>query len=212
MPYTAEKAKGVTPTCSPKCEASYGKNYTDDKSYGMPHTHTHTHAPTHTYFSSISLLHQRWTRRYGHWNHEKRPNSGHIPRLWRFYALQIGCIPTCGGQADWYASIIVHGMPYFAGIPGGHAVKIVGWGTENGTDYWLVANQWGTGWGDHGEYSRTYRLTRFRNLGAQPPGSPNFGPPTLKIEVFVILQPFFLISFFHQFFPIWGHSPKNVSL
>merc|ERR1719353_155767 len=27
---------------------------------------------------------------------------------------------------------------------GGHAVKIIGWGTENGTDYWLAANSWGT--------------------------------------------------------------------
>ena len=26
---------------------------------------------------------------------------------------------------------------------GGHAVKIIGWGTENGTPYWLIANSWG---------------------------------------------------------------------
>jgi len=25
---------------------------------------------------------------------------------------------------------------------GGHAIKIMGWGTENGADYWLVANSW----------------------------------------------------------------------
>jgi len=30
---------------------------------------------------------------------------------------------------------------------GGHAVKIVGWGNEAGTDYWLVANSWDTTWG-----------------------------------------------------------------
>eukprot|EP00162_Nutomonas_longa_P005313 comp15993_c0_seq1/m.25058 comp15993_c0_seq1/g.25058 ORF comp15993_c0_seq1/g.25058 comp15993_c0_seq1/m.25058 type:complete len:312 (-) comp15993_c0_seq1:53-988(-) len=33
---------------------------------------------------------------------------------------------------------------------GGHAVKIVGWGTENNTPYWLVANSWGTTWGEAG--------------------------------------------------------------
>jgi len=33
---------------------------------------------------------------------------------------------------------------------GGHAIKIMGWGVENGTDYWLVANSWNGDWGDKG--------------------------------------------------------------
>jgi len=33
---------------------------------------------------------------------------------------------------------------------GGHAVRILGWGVENGTPYWLVANSWNTDWGDNG--------------------------------------------------------------
>ena len=33
---------------------------------------------------------------------------------------------------------------------GGHAVKIIGWGNENGTDYWIVANSWNTTWGENG--------------------------------------------------------------
>jgi len=33
---------------------------------------------------------------------------------------------------------------------GGHAIKIIGWGTESGTLYWLVANSWNTDWGTDG--------------------------------------------------------------
>uniref|UniRef100_A0A1I7UE38 Pept_C1 domain-containing protein n=1 Tax=Caenorhabditis tropicalis TaxID=1561998 RepID=A0A1I7UE38_9PELO len=32
----------------------------------------------------------------------------------------------------------------------GHAVKIIGWGTERGEDYWLIANSWGTIFGENG--------------------------------------------------------------
>ncbi|KAF4533276.1 hypothetical protein B566_EDAN010511 [Ephemera danica] len=33
---------------------------------------------------------------------------------------------------------------------GGHAVKILGWGVEDDTPYWLVANSWNTDWGNGG--------------------------------------------------------------
>jgi len=31
-----------------------------------------------------------------------------------------------------------------------HATNIVGWGTQNGVDYWIMRNSWGTTWGDQG--------------------------------------------------------------
>lgn len=37
-------------------------------------------------------------------------------------------------------------------ILGGHAVKIIGWGTEDGKDYWLIANSWNSDWGVKGLY------------------------------------------------------------
>lgn len=33
---------------------------------------------------------------------------------------------------------------------GGHAIRILGWGTENNTPYWLIANSWNTDWGNNG--------------------------------------------------------------
>ncbi|XP_077345156.1 cathepsin B [Lithobates pipiens] len=35
---------------------------------------------------------------------------------------------------------------------GGHAIKVIGWGVENGTPYWLCVNSWNTDWGDNGYF------------------------------------------------------------
>jgi len=35
---------------------------------------------------------------------------------------------------------------------GGHAVKVIGWGNQNGDDYWLIANSWGPDWGLSGYF------------------------------------------------------------
>ena len=35
---------------------------------------------------------------------------------------------------------------------GGHAVRLLGWGEENGFPYWLAANSWNYDWGDAGTF------------------------------------------------------------
>jgi len=47
-----------------------------------------------------------------------------------------------------YSSGIYHHTT--GGYEGGHAVKMIGYGTENGEKYWLVANSWDKDWGEDG--------------------------------------------------------------
>jgi len=39
---------------------------------------------------------------------------------------------------------------------GGHAIKMIGWGEENGTPYWICTNSWNDSWGEQG----TFRILR----------------------------------------------------
>ncbi|EXB94880.1 Cathepsin B [Morus notabilis] len=54
------------------------------------------------------------------------------------------------------------------GIMGGHAVKLIGWGTSDaGEDYWLLANQWNRSWGDDG-YFKIRRGTNECGIESDP--------------------------------------------
>jgi len=63
-----------------------------------------------------------------------------------------------------YKSGIFHGCPENVGKMN-HAVAVVGYGTEDGLDYWLVKNSWGTDWGEKG-FFRIQRGVKMCGIGA----------------------------------------------
>ena len=48
-------------------------------------------------------------------------------------------------------------------VLGGHAVRLIGYGVDNGVNYWLVANSWGKYWGEAG-FFRIRRGTNECNI------------------------------------------------
>jgi cathepsin L len=71
-----------------------------------------------------------------------------------------GPISVSVAASPWgsYSSGIYTGCPT-TDIDINHAVQLVGYGTENGTGYWIVRNSWGASWGEAG-YIRLYRGTK----------------------------------------------------
>jgi len=73
-----------------------------------------------------------------------------------------------------YSSGVYHKSRFEFMPEGGHAVKLMGWGTEYGTDYWLVANSWSTNWGMEG----FFKIKRGSNeCGIEKLGPPYAGMP-----------------------------------
>jgi len=64
-----------------------------------------------------------------------------------------------------------------------HAVQLVGYGTENGTDYWLVRNSWTPAWGDAGDI-KIYRTDQVQcgtdSTPSDGSGCDN-GPATINV-------------------------------
>jgi len=66
---------------------------------------------------------------------------------------------------------------------GGHAVEILGWGKENGVDFWWIANSWGTNWGLSGYFKMKMMIPECQleqNVVGFIPDFPGFRPEMLQ--------------------------------
>jgi len=70
---------------------------------------------------------------------------------------------------------------------GGHAIKIMGWGTENGTPYWLVANSWNSDWGDNGFFKIERGTNQCQIENAIVNGGPVAGNPKQAVETDLVV-------------------------
>jgi len=52
---------------------------------------------------------------------------------------------------------------------GGHAVKMLGYGTENGVNYWICANSWNTSWGENGYFRIAFGQCGIEGQGTAGP-------------------------------------------
>jgi hypothetical protein len=80
-------------------------------------------------------------------------NSPNLPKTVSQFAsghnLSFGCVDQTTHQA--YSGSTNGGVCAISdGFEGGHALRVVGWGTDGTTPYWIVANSWGLGWGNKG--------------------------------------------------------------
>lgn len=62
---------------------------------------------------------------------------------------------------------------------GGHAIEIVGWGKEDGVDFWWICNSWGTDWGLGGYFKMKMNIEKCeleKNVVGYIPDYPGFKP------------------------------------
>jgi len=114
-----------TPSCKKTCQAGYGTEYADDKTYGK--------APQTLPRDEQAIMKELM---------ENGPAEAAFTVYEDFVNYKSGVYKHVKGRQL-----------------GGHAIKIMGWGEEDGTPYWLIANSWNTDWGDKG----TFKILRGEN-------------------------------------------------
>lgn len=123
-----------TPKCLKMCESGYSVSYKQDKHFG---------ASAHGFESVEQIQTEIMTN---------GPVEGSMRVYSDFLQYKTGKLRNNTPQGYHYC-VSSHVGVYrhtTGSMLGGHAIRVLGWGVEDGTDYWIVANSWNTDWGDAG--------------------------------------------------------------
>ncbi|XP_076266827.1 cathepsin B-like [Rhynchophorus ferrugineus] len=130
-------------------------NNTDQgcKSYFLPNCEDHPNRCTN-YVDTPECLRQCDDTSL---NYEAQKTYGQVPSaFWnekqiKLEILKYGPVETGFTVYEDFASYKSGIYQHVSGAAeGGHAVKIIGWGVENGVKYWTIANSWNERWGEDG--------------------------------------------------------------
>jgi cathepsin B len=146
--------KGVT-TCTGQCGSGCwpykSSACTPSKDTGLNGCST---CPANPICNDRSVMHRFAASTYG----QITPHSGLSQEVAMMHEIYTnGPIQVCFTVYDSFYSFFrqypngIYTTPSGASL-GGHCVKIIGWGEEQGLKYWIVANSWGTSWGDKGYF------------------------------------------------------------
>jgi len=110
-----------TPQCVEKCESGYNKQFSADKHYASSHYYV---TASDGMDVATAIQNEVYT-------------NGPVEAAFNVYA----------DFMNYKSGVYTHTTGDYLG---GHAVKILGWGTQDNIPYWLVANSWNTTWGMNG--------------------------------------------------------------
>ncbi|ELR20475.1 cathepsin L, putative [Acanthamoeba castellanii str. Neff] len=121
---------------------------------------------------AVSQADYPYTNRVGTCQHASKPKATYLAKYVRIGAGNEQQLLDAVATVGTVSVAINAGTQQFSYYSGGildvancgnrptHAVLLVGYGTENGKDFWILKNSWGTSWGEKG----FFRLARGKNM------------------------------------------------